>query len=131
MQLKIESLQDAAKAGDIEAARKLLDGGADIDGKDKRGITPLGVAVGFNKISFVEMLLEKGVNVETCDPKGNTALHYAAGKLQTRTISIKHQNLCVQWPRSVAHTISDPLLLLDHIRFQCNTQFGRLISWPQ
>lgn len=79
MQLKIESLQDAAKAGDLEAAKKLLDEGASVDGKDKRGITPLGVAVGFNKIQIVEEFLSRGADVEACDPKGNTALHYAAG----------------------------------------------------
>ena len=79
MQQKIESLQDAAKAGDLEATKKLLDDGADVNGKDKRGITPLGVAVGFNKIQIVDEFLSRGADVEACDPKGNTALHYAAG----------------------------------------------------
>jgi len=78
-QLKIESLQDAAKAGDVEAAKKLLADGADVDGKDTRGITPLGVAVGFNKIPIIKEFLEAGADVEVTDPKGNTALHYAAG----------------------------------------------------
>lgn len=80
MQRSIESLQDAAKAGDVEAARKLLAGGADVNGKDQKGITPLGVAVGFNKIPVIQLLLESGADVEQTDPKGNTALHYAAGK---------------------------------------------------
>jgi ankyrin repeat protein len=79
VQRKIETLQDAAKAGDVEAAKKLLAEGADVDGKDDRGITPLGVAVGFNKIPIIKEFLEAGPNVEVTDPKGNTALHYAAG----------------------------------------------------
>lgn len=79
VQRKIETLQDAAKAGDVEAAKKLLAEGADVDGKDDRGITPLGVAVGFNKIPIIKEFLEAGADVEVTDPKGNTALHYAAG----------------------------------------------------
>lgn len=81
VQKKIESLQDAAKVGDLEAAKKLLDGGADVNGKDAKGITPLGVAVGFNKVSIIKLFLEKEADVEQTDPRGNTALHYAAGKL--------------------------------------------------
>lgn len=81
VQKKIESLQDAAKAGDLEAAKKLLDSGADVNGKDAKGITPLGVAVGFNKVPIIKLFLEKEADVEQTDPRGNTALHYAAGKL--------------------------------------------------
>ena len=78
-QKKIETLHDAAKAGDLEAAKKLLAEGHDVNGRDKRGITSLGVAVGFNKIPVIQALLEAGADVELTDPKGNTALHYAAG----------------------------------------------------
>lgn len=59
----------------------MLAEGADVNSKDARGITPLGVAVGFNKLPIVEALLEAGADVEAADPKGNTALHYAAGQL--------------------------------------------------
>lgn len=80
MQRKIESLQDAAKAGDLEAAQKMLDDGADVNGKDAKEISPLGVAVGFNKVAILKLFLEANADVEQTDPKGNTALHYAAGK---------------------------------------------------
>ena len=95
MQRKIESLQDAAKAGDLEAAKKLLEGSADVNGKDAKGITPLGVAVGFNKIPVIKLFLDTQADVEQTDPKGNTALHYAAGKThrwqcQALTLSLSH-----------------------------------------
>lgn len=41
-----QNLHDAAKAGDEDTVARLLDEGADVDGRDARGITPLGVAVG-------------------------------------------------------------------------------------
>ena len=109
VQLKIETLQDAAKAGDVEAAQKLIEGGADVNGKDKRGITPLGVAVGFNKIAVVEELLARGADVEACDPKGNTALHYAAG-----TVPFARQLISVQL-YIVLYTTKKPSFWLAYI----------------
>jgi hypothetical protein len=73
------NLHDAAKAGDAEATASLLEEGCDPNGRDSRGITPLGVAVGFNRLSVVKALLAAGADVELTDGKGNTALHYAAG----------------------------------------------------
>ncbi len=43
--MKPETLHDAAKLGDKEAAETLIAEGAEVNAKDARGITPLGVAV--------------------------------------------------------------------------------------
>ena len=43
--MKPETLHDAAKLGDREAAEALIAEGAEVNRKDARGITPLGVAV--------------------------------------------------------------------------------------
>lgn len=75
----LPNLHDAAKAGDQELTKRLLEEGAEVDGRDARGITPLGVAVGFNNIPVVQALLENGADVTLTDARGNTALHYAAG----------------------------------------------------
>ncbi|KAL3137402.1 hypothetical protein ABBQ32_006924 [Trebouxia sp. C0010 RCD-2024] len=74
-----QNLHEAAKAGDIEAARKLLNEGADVNTADARGITALGLAVGYNKVALVKVLLEGGADVSKTDTKGSTVLHYAAG----------------------------------------------------
>jgi hypothetical protein len=73
------NLHDAAKAGDAAAVGALLEEGCAVDGRDARGITPLGVAVGFNRLPVVRALLAAGADVGLTDAKGNTALHYAAG----------------------------------------------------
>ena len=78
MQVKADTLHGAAKLGDAEAAEKLLAEGADVDQKDARGITALGVAVGFNKLPVIKALVKAGANVKLTDSKGNTPLHYAA-----------------------------------------------------
>ena len=50
-----------------------------MNAKDGRGITALGVAVGFNRIPCVKALLAAGADVHLTDAKGSTVLHYAAG----------------------------------------------------
>lgn len=47
--------------------------------QDARGISPLGIAVGFNRVQAVKELLDQGVDKEQKDKQGNTVLHYAAG----------------------------------------------------
>ncbi len=49
--------------------------------QNNRGLTSLGIAVGFNKLPVIELLLEKGADVMLTDAAGNTVLHYAAGEL--------------------------------------------------
>ena len=53
--------------------------GADVNKADARGITALGLAVGYNKVPLVKVLIEGGADVSRTDAKGSTVLHYAAG----------------------------------------------------
>ena len=92
-------LHALAKAGDakgiaaaLSANKKDGGGGGGDDGKgastssvdpnarDARGITPLGIAVGYNKLDVVKVLLAEGTGVEVdsgCDSRKSTALHFA------------------------------------------------------
>lgn len=52
----------------------------DPNARDSRGITPLGIAVGYNKLDAVKVLLAEGTGVEVdsgCDSRKSTALHFA------------------------------------------------------
>jgi ankyrin repeat protein len=48
--------------------------------QNERGISPLGVAVGFNRKATVALLLDAGADMEAKDAAGNTVMHYAAGE---------------------------------------------------
>ena len=60
--------------------------------KDKRGTTPLILACYNDRISMIEFLLEKGVDVNQKDLSGNSALMGACfkGFIETVKILIKH-----------------------------------------
>ena len=73
------NLHEAAKQGNVEKCQELLKGGADANAKDARSITPLGVAVGFNRVDVIKELLQAGADVALTDSRGNIPLHYAAG----------------------------------------------------
>jgi len=73
------TLHEAARWGKTDELKRLIEGGAEVDGKDARGATALGVSVGFDKIDCAKALLASGAKVDETDGKGNTPLHYAAG----------------------------------------------------
>ena len=54
--------------------------GADVNQADGRGITALGLAVGYNKLELVKVLIAARADVHQADAKGSTSLHYAAGQ---------------------------------------------------
>ena len=47
--------------------------------EDHKGITPLGYAIGANRIAVVKLLLDNRANPYAVDSSGNSGLHYAAG----------------------------------------------------
>merc|ERR1719456_1012468 len=68
------SLHDAAKRGDLAKLQEFLK-----DGKDFKGVTPLGYAVGHDQLSTVKVLIDAKANLDEVDSVGNSAVHFAAG----------------------------------------------------
>ena len=72
------SLHDAARNGNLEQARQLLDSGAGIAAPDEAGDPPLIVASLAGHADMVGLLLERGADIEVRNKHGLTALHAAA-----------------------------------------------------
>jgi len=72
------SLQDAARNGNLEQAKQLLDSGAAIAVPDEAGDPPLVVASLAGHADIVGLLLERGADIEIRNKHGLTALHAAA-----------------------------------------------------
>jgi len=74
------TVHEAAKMGNIQALQEYVDSKAgSVDAKDSKGITPLGYAIGCNRIAAVKILLDNRANPFVVDSQGNSGLHYAAG----------------------------------------------------
>jgi len=71
-------LHTAATHGQVEIAKLLLKAGADIDGGDIDGSTPLGVAAIKNQKGMVTFLLANGADVNKRDKNGAYSLSFAA-----------------------------------------------------
>jgi len=70
-------LRNAAKSGDINAVRTLLDKGADVNEKDGVGGTPLFWAVREGHTELAKLLIEKGADVNKGTNIGETPLYTA------------------------------------------------------
>eukprot|EP00899_Mesostigma_viride_P009443 jgi/Mesvir1/184/Mv13536-RA.1 len=79
-EVKVNSLHDAAKYNDTEAAEDFIAIGKDVNEKDAEGRTCLHYSGAFGSVAVAKLVLATGkVDFAAVDPKGNTALHYAAG----------------------------------------------------
>lgn len=69
----------AATTGNLEAVKKHLEDGADINGRDPNfGASVLAAAVVRNQVETAKYLIENGAEVSLASPDGNTPLHTAA-----------------------------------------------------
>jgi len=86
----MKSLRDIANAGDLPAARKLLEGGGlskpDVNGSDKDGKTPLMCAASGGSKQMLEYLLSKRADIHASDKAKMTSLHHAAMRSRNRRV---------------------------------------------
>lgn len=73
-------LIEAAKQGELEKVKSLLDGGADINGKDKNGFTALMWASSKGHLEIVKLLLDKGADINARHSHGDIALIMASSE---------------------------------------------------
>ncbi len=78
----------AASEGHADCVRLLLDGGADHEARDKKGLTALLCAAGEGHTDCVRLLLDGGANVEAKDKNGLTALIGAASNGNTDCVRL-------------------------------------------
>ena len=74
------SIHDAVETGNIEAVKKHLADGADVNAKKERYKTPLQHAVSYDHKEIVELLIAKGAEVNAKNRDGFTPLHFAETK---------------------------------------------------
>lgn len=81
-QNSVDRLQEALVSGDIEAVRRYIAAGGDLEvrlnvGRADGGQTPLHIAAGRGHVALVRMLLEAGADPNALSTSGNTPLSRA------------------------------------------------------
>ena len=74
----MSDLYDAARDGDLERVKVLVEQRADMEKASSSGWTPLIVASYWGRLEVVRYLLEQGANRDKATNSGWTSLHYAA-----------------------------------------------------
>jgi ankyrin repeat protein len=75
MTVMSEGLAVAAASGDVGKVDRLLREGANINGRNKMGTTPLMWAVAYGNCDVVGRLLARGAEINAVNASGLTALH--------------------------------------------------------
>lgn len=86
---------EAARRNNVEAARHLLEAGADLNARTQfqnLQLTPLHVAGNNGSYEVAQLFLEEGAEVDAVDPDGNTPLHWCImnGKSNIARLLLKH-----------------------------------------
>lgn len=82
------ALHLAALQGEMQVAEALLNGGANVDARDKHGDTPLHLAAAKGNLAIVKMLVARGADVNARDESGATPLAAAAFYKQTEVAAL-------------------------------------------
>lgn len=72
----VTPLSTAVCKGDVEAVKKFIGYGANVNEKSN-GMSPLMIAARYNKVEIIKILLANGANLNAKDEKGFTALKHA------------------------------------------------------
>ena len=83
-----KDIWEAAKQGNLEAVKQHLADGADVNAKDKYGLTPLHHAAWQGRNEIVELLIANGADVNAKDVDGVTPLDRAIQLDQTETADL-------------------------------------------
>ena len=73
-----ESIFVAAKIGSIDAIKKHLEAGVDVNAKNKGGYTALHLAAKKGHVEVAKVLLEAKADIAAASKSGKTAMHYVA-----------------------------------------------------
>lgn len=75
-------LHNAAKNGDSDIVKALIDDGTDIEQHDTNGRTPIQLAARHKQLDIINLLVDSGANINAKDNDGNTPLHKAISRGQ-------------------------------------------------
>jgi ankyrin repeat protein len=105
-------LMYAAREGHVDAARLLIDAGANVNEVDKNDIGPLLMTISNNHIDMARFLIEHGANINAVDWYGRTPLFAAVEMRNVDLHYVTFQHMVTEEDRKVIFDFIT--FLLDH-----------------
>jgi uncharacterized protein len=94
-------LMYAAREGHLDAAKALLDAGADVNELEKSAISPLFMAISNNHIDMAHLLIDRGANINAVDWYGRTPLFAAIEMRDVDLHYVTFQHMVTEEDRKV------------------------------
>ncbi len=85
--IKTDPFCMAIVKGDLEAVKKMIELGRDVNQKWD-GMTPLMYAARYNRVEIMKLLIDKGANAKARDDRGRTAMKFAKQSNATDAIAL-------------------------------------------
>jgi ankyrin repeat protein len=77
-------LRLALEEGDVDAVQRMIEAGADLNEQPLLDPPLLHLAAGLGLLDVVDLLIERGVDVDVTDARGRTAVHHVASRPRPR-----------------------------------------------
>lgn len=78
----------AISENDIDLVNKLISYGVDVNGRTRRGVTPLMIAARYNNAEIAKILITKGAKLSLLDELGNSAMDHAKSSNSEEVIEV-------------------------------------------
>ncbi|RME89233.1 MAG: ankyrin repeat domain-containing protein, partial [Anaerolineae bacterium] len=106
--LKSTPLHAAVEGKQLEAARILLDHGADPNARRADGATPLHLAAQTGQTEMIILLLYNGADLKIKDDNGKTPLDWAVESNQERAAEVLRSEITKRFRKTKARSIRKP-----------------------
>lgn len=129
--VEASALAAAARAGQLESARRLLEAGAKVGLADRTGVVPLHEAAGAGSAAVARLLLRAGAAVDVADRAGTTAYHYACWHNRVELLTVRLVRLQAVEGRVLAATLGVVDSVVWVHCFRCLRRRAPTRAWPR
>ena len=126
MKLSKKAIHFAAEQGNIDALRKILQLGGDINSGDINNKTPFLYAAEHGRLNALALLFQEGADASAFDREGMTAVHWAIAGNKCTTVITLIEDYRLDVNRAPSYTLSSPDVTFYKMALHQAAQMGHV-----